>query len=98
RAVLEYHADPAAEPLVPPPYSSDVDAEADREYRRLMQSELVSSKRAAIEVGTTTLVRVTRRCARWAVDLSEEEALAWLGVLNDIRLTLGVRLEITKDL
>jgi hypothetical protein len=31
------------------------------------------------------------------VDLTVEEATAWLGVLNDLRLALGVRLEITED-
>ena len=29
--------------------------------------------------------------------LSEAECLAWLGALNDLRLTLGTRLEISED-
>jgi hypothetical protein len=47
---------------------------------------------------TATLDRGYQRGGRWTVELSEEEALAWLGVLNDVRLTLGVRLEVTDDL
>ena len=29
--------------------------------------------------------------------LTQDEAQAWLGALNDVRLALGVRLEITED-
>jgi hypothetical protein len=98
RTVLDDAADPAAERLLPPAYTADEDAEANEDYRRLMQSELVDGKRAAVQVVIATLERVARRGTRWSVELSEEEALAWLGVLNDIRLTLGVRLDITDDL
>jgi len=98
RVVLDDDDDPAAERLFPPAYAADEDAEADEDYRRLMRSELLDDKRAAIGLVTTTLERVARRGTRWAVELSEEEALAWLGVLNDIRLTLGVRLDVTDDL
>ena len=31
------------------------------------------------------------------MDLTGEEATAWLAVLNDLCLALGVRLEITED-
>jgi hypothetical protein len=34
---------------------------------------------------------------RWSVDITEDEAGAWLGALNDLRLALGVRLGITED-
>ena len=39
---------------------------------------------------------MTARTER-TVELTEEEAAAWLGVLNDLRLALGVRLDITED-
>ena len=29
--------------------------------------------------------------------LTEEQLLSWLGVLNDLRLVLGTRLEITEE-
>jgi uncharacterized protein DUF2017 len=99
RTILtEGEADPATERLFPPAYLDDSEAEAQADYRRLSQSELLATKVAALELVKTSLERATRKGQRWLVELSEEEALAWLGVLNDVRLTLGVRLEVTEDL
>jgi hypothetical protein len=99
RSVLaEGDADPAGERLFPPAYDDPADAEAAAEYRRLMQDELLATKLAAIDTVTATLDRGYQRGGRWTVELSEDEALAWLGLLNDVRLTLGVRLEVTEDL
>jgi hypothetical protein len=98
RAVLTEGADePVRRRLFPPAYLDPEDAERDAEYRRLMQDELVRAKLANLEVVTGTLARGAPTRRRWTVDLTEEEATAWLGVLNDLRLTLGVRLDITED-
>ena len=99
RTVLEEgEADPANDRLFPPAYLDVEEVEADEEYRRLMHSELLAGKIAALDLLASSLERVTRRGGRWSVELTEEEALAWLNVLNDIRLTLGVRLDVTEDL
>lgn len=90
--------DPATERLFPPAYHEAEHADAATEYRRLMQEDLVAQKQAAAKLVSDSLERVSRHGSRWSVDLTEEEALSWLGVLNDIRLTLGVRLDITDDL
>jgi hypothetical protein len=98
RAVLaEAGDDPVNRRLFPPAYLDPDDAERDAEYRSLMHDELVQAKLANVEVVTDTLARGSASMRRWTVDLSEEEAAAWLGVLNDLRLALGVRLEITED-
>jgi hypothetical protein len=98
RAVLTEGADePVNRRLFPPAYLEPEDAERDAEYRRLMHDELVQAKLANLEVVTGTLERGTPTLRRWTVDLTEEEATAWLGVLNDLRLALGVRLDITED-
>jgi hypothetical protein len=98
RAVLTEDADePVNRRLFPPAYLEPEDAERDAEYRRLMHEELVRAKLANLEVVTGTLERGTPTLRRWTVDLTEEEATAWLGVLNDLRLALGVRLDITED-
>ncbi|HEX8927934.1 MAG TPA: DUF2017 family protein [Actinomycetota bacterium] len=98
RAVLTEDADdPVNRRLFPPAYLEPEDAERDAEYRRLMHDELVSAKLANLELVTATLARGAPTLRRWTVDLTEEEATAWLGVLNDLRLTLGVRLDITED-
>ena len=98
RAVLTETADdPVKRRLFPPAYLEPEDAERDAEYRRLMHDELVQGKLANLEVVTGTLDRGHSTMRRWTVDLTAEEATAWLGVLNDLRLALGVRLDITED-
>jgi Domain of unknown function (DUF2017) len=89
--------DPVNRRLFPPAYLEPDDAERDAEYRRLMHDELVTAKLANLELVTDTLARGSATVRRWTVDLTEDEASAWLGVLNDLRLALGVRLEITED-
>ncbi len=73
--------------LFPPAYEGDEDGES--EYRRLMDDELVAGRRNALRVLEDT------------VDgdrLRDEEAHAWLGALNDLRLVLGTRLGVTEEL
>ncbi len=56
-----------------------------------------SRRTSNLDVVTKTLDRGTVSLRRWTVDLTEDEAAAWLGALNDLRLALGVRLGITED-
>ena len=73
--------------LFPPAHADDADAEA--EYRRLVGSQLdVGRERALATVETTTANET----------LTADEAEAWLTVLNDLRLVLGTRLDVTEDL
>jgi hypothetical protein len=97
RSTLGDRGDPVNRRLLPPAYLQPEDAEADAEYRRLMHDDLLAAKLANADLVTATLERGEVRARRFTVELSEEEALAWLGVLNDVRLALGVRLDITED-
>ena len=45
-----------------------------------------------------TLAGATVRKGRFELTLREEQALAWLAVVNDARLALGIRLDVTEDL
>lgn len=72
--------------LFPPAYAED--SEAEREYRTLMHDELLDGKREALRVFVGTLERE---------ELTDEELEAWLRVLNDLRLVLGTRLEVTEE-
>jgi len=74
--------------LLPPAYSDDEEAQA--EYARLMTDELVDGKRRALASMEATLERGAKR-------LTQEEAEDWLAVLNDARLTLGTRLDVTEE-
>ena len=98
RTVLgEGEDEPVNRRLFPPAYLDVADIEHDTEYHRLMHDDLVKEKLANLDLVTDTLARGTSSVRRWTVELTEEEAAAWLGVLNDLRLALGVRLDITED-
>lgn len=89
--------DPVLERLFPSAYLEPEDLDRDAEYQRLVRDDLLEAKLANLDVVTKTLDRGTVSLRRWTVDVSEEEAGAWLGALNDLRLALGVRLGITED-
>jgi len=72
--------------LFPPAYTEH--PEEEREYRRLMHDELVAGRREAVQVFSATLDQAR---------LSEDELDAWVGVLNDLRLVLGTRLDVTEE-
>ena len=84
--------DPALQRLLPDAYGDD-DPEASREFRRYTDADLRGGKRA--HAGT---VLATLPAEGGALVLDREEADAWLGCLNDLRLVLGTRLEVTEDL
>lgn len=89
RQVLELVAagDPSTHRLFPPAYLDDEEAEA--EYRDLMRDQLLDHHRHALEIMEETLD---------ADRLDEEQLLAWLSALNDLRLVLGTRLDVTEDM
>jgi hypothetical protein len=98
RTVLgEDEDEPVNRRLFPPAYLDVADIERDVEYRRLMHDDLVREKLANLDLVTGSLERGSTSVRRWTVELTDEEATAWLGVLNDLRLALGVRLDITED-
>jgi Domain of unknown function (DUF2017) len=104
RKVLESaERDPANDRLFPPAYLDVEDIESEEEFQRLAHDDLVNAKLEAVDLVVKSLERAEAEQGRplggrrWTVELSGEETAAWLGVLNDVRLTLGVRLEITED-
>lgn len=84
--------DPALARLLPDAYADD-DPEASTEFRRYTEGDLRATKRAH---ATTVLATLGNHSGRLVLD--RDEADAWLGCLNDLRLVLGVRLEVTEDL
>ena len=79
--------DPSLERLFPPAYLGD--EERDQEYRRLMRGDLMGSHLTSLDVLEETLD---------AADLDEEQLVAWMGALNDLRLVLGTRLDVSEDM
>lgn len=81
--------------LFPPAYIDDDEAQA--EYAGMMSEELARDKLAAFSAVEASLDRGRLRRGVWSVNLGEGEPEAWLGVLNDARLTLGTKLAVTEE-
>jgi hypothetical protein len=82
--------DPVLARLLPDAYRDDTEAAG--EFRRFTEQDLRSDKLAAARTVLDTLPEQGGK-----VELSEEDAQVWLRALNDVRLALGVRLDITED-
>jgi Domain of unknown function (DUF2017) len=82
--------DPALARLLPDAYRDDPDASG--EFRRYTEQSLRSAKQ---EVAQTVLD--TLPADGGPVKLSREQAQSWLRALNDVRITLGVRLGVTEE-
>jgi hypothetical protein len=89
--------DPILGRLLPDAYRDDPGAAG--EFRRLTDGDLRATKRAALqrilddvaEAGGLAAERDLR------LDLDEAAASAWLQALTDVRLALGVRLDVRED-
>ena len=82
--------DPVLARLLPDAYSDD--PEAAGEFRKYTEPALRSAK---YEVGQQVLDTLPEAGGR--IQLSKDQALAWLKALNDVRLALGVRLGVTEE-
>jgi hypothetical protein len=89
---VERPDDPALARLFPDAYPDD--EEAADEFRRFTERSLRETKLANAAVVLDCLARADGESK---VVLTDDEARAWLGTLNDLRLTLGSRLGIEED-
>ena len=85
--------DPALRRLLPDAYADDT---LSGEFRRLMDGELRRQKTEALD----ELLGAVDDSGEGGVKLrlAPQQAEAWLQALNDIRLVLGTRLDVTEDL
>jgi hypothetical protein len=89
RALLEAEdpsRDPAVARLFPPAYEDDP----------LRNLEFETNLGAAPRNGKLEAIDTVERTAKASI-LTEDELLAWVGVVNDLRLVLGTRIEITEE-
>ncbi len=82
--------DPVLARLLPDGYRDD--PEAAGEFRKYTEATLRSEKQQAARQMLDTLPDTGGR-----IQLNHEQGIAWLKALNDIRLALGVRLDVTED-
>jgi hypothetical protein len=81
-------AEPSLRRLFPPAYAHPADEEAEAQYQAMVHDELLASRRASLDVLEATASRNR---------LEEPELLAWLTALNQLRLVLGTRLDVSED-
>ncbi|SDO04549.1 DUF2017 domain-containing protein [Actinacidiphila guanduensis] len=81
--------DPALARLFPDAYE---DAEESSEFRRFTENDLRARKRE----DALAMIRALDAGGP-VVELTADQARQWLGGLNDLRLTIGTRLEVTED-
>jgi hypothetical protein len=79
-------ADPALRRLFPTAYADD--PERDREYQALVRDELADRRRASVDSVLATIEESR---------LDEGQLLAWMSAVNDLRLVLGTRLDVSED-
>jgi hypothetical protein len=82
--------------LFPPAYEHDEAAQ--QEYASMTAADLLESKKQALDSLERALDDAKRRRGGTvSVSLGDDDADVWLRVLNDARLTLGTRLDVTED-
>jgi hypothetical protein len=77
--------DPSMRRLFPPAYS---DEKSDEQYRSLVRRQLVNGRARSLATMRETL-------AAESLDLAQADE--WLRALNDLRLVLGTRLDVTEE-
>jgi hypothetical protein len=88
--------DPALRRLLPDAYPDDMEASA--EFRRFTADDLAGRKAANAAVVTETLAASIRnRRGLLKLSLDQQQAQAWMRSLNDLRLTIGARLELEDE-
>ncbi|MCM2392236.1 DUF2017 domain-containing protein [Streptomyces albipurpureus] len=98
-------SDPALARLFPEAYlgpdakdQTDELQAASAEFRRFTENDLRSRKRADVLCVVRTLDQLTANGDGGAVlKLTADDALHWLGALNDLRITIGTRLDVSDD-
>jgi len=79
-------ADPTLRRLFPTAYADDPDR--DREYHQLVRDELADRRRAAVDTVLATID---------ATRLDEDQVMAWMAAVNDLRLVIGTRLDVSEE-
>ena len=78
--------DPTLRRLFPAAYPDD--EQRDAEYRSMVHDDLLARRLAALDTMEATV---------GASRLDEEALLAWMGTVNDLRLVLGTRLDVSEE-
>ena len=74
------------------------DEDAEQAYQELTRDDLIDGKVVAARTVSRTLAGSTDAGGGFRERLDDEQASAWLAVLNDARLILGTRLDVNEEM
>ena len=82
--------------LFPPAYPDDEAAQ--EQFRSLTRDELITGKKDAARAVVDVIDGGARKRDRWRAVLDPPTASALLGLVNDARLILGTRMDVTEEM
>ena len=88
--------DPGLRRLFPPAYKDDPKRE--EEFEVMTRDDLLIRKRNAAEAVVRSIDKGKTKKGMWSARLDEDVAQAWLALVNDARLVIGTRLDVTEDM
>ncbi len=96
--VPERGGDPTRDRLFPRAYLDPTEDEAETQWQRVVHGDLVREKSATLAALVESLDDgKVKRNETVEITLAPEVVEQWVGALNDVRLALGVVLEVTED-
>jgi len=98
RAVLDGPPDdPVLARLFPTAYLDPTEEAREREYQVLAHSSLLRTRLDSLRELLDTLTPVADGHKRVELELNDEQVGRWMGALNDVRLALGVAVDVGED-
>jgi len=88
--------DPGLRRLFPPAYRDDPKRE--EEFEVMTRDDLLIRKRNAAEAVVRSIDKGKTKKGMWSARLDEDVAQAWLALMNDARLVIGTRLDVTEEM
>lgn len=90
--------DPVVKRLFPPAYLDPTEEAREAEYQVLAHASLMRTRLDTLGDLLGALDPIARGRKRVELALDEEQVNRWMGALNDVRLALGVALDITEEM
>lgn len=88
--------DPGIRRLFPPAYKDDPQRE--EEFEVMTRDDLLIRKRNAAEAVVRSIDKGKTKKGMWSARLDEDVSQAWLALMNDARLVIGTRLDVTEEM
>jgi len=90
--------DPVVRRLFPVAYTDPTEEDAEAQWQRLMHDDLARQRLVALADVAQTIEGARRGKGTVEFELGDDGVAAWLSALNDARLALGTRLDVTEDM